>query len=90
MPHNRKPLAWGQIPDGEHNGRPTYDYRATSGDRTYHVTWAYDAGFGYTARDAKGYIHGHYSIVWARTLRACKARCEEIEKNYDGPAPTVD
>jgi hypothetical protein len=76
-----KMLTWERIRDGEHNGRPCYEYKAQSGEREYHIVWAYDRGgsFGYTARNAEGYID-RYGIVWARTLINCKAACEKIEK----------
>jgi hypothetical protein len=79
------PLVWTRERDGEHYGKPCYEYHARSGDRVYHIVWAYDRGgtFGYTARDAKDYIHGNYTITWARTLKFCKAACEEIEGKYN-------
>jgi hypothetical protein len=79
-------LVWTREQDGEHNGTPRYEYYATSGDRVYHIVWASDRGgmFGYTARDKDDYIHGNYTITWARTLRNCKAACEEIEGKHNG------
>lgn len=94
-------LVWTRTKDGEHNGKPCYDYHATCEDRTYHITWAYDAGFGYTATRENPYdkateylflpgcsrVHG---ISWARTLKRCKARCEEIDAAFLGKTlPTM-
>jgi hypothetical protein len=82
-------LTWTRERDGEHFGKPIYEYTAKSADRTYHIVWASDYGgtFGYTARDAtEGYIHGGHSITWGggRTLTRCKAACETIEERYNG------
>ncbi len=78
------PLIWTRERDGSHFGKPVYEYTAKSEDRTYHIVWASDHGgtFGYTARDAKDYIHGYYTISWGRTLTRCKAQCEKIEARY--------
>jgi hypothetical protein len=75
-------LVWTRTRDGEHNGKPCYEYHARSHDRAYHVVWAYDRGFGFTARDAKTYIHDSYTIRWSGSLKRCKAACQEIEDNY--------
>ena len=84
-------LVWTRTPDGEHNGRPTYEYTAVSGDREYFITWAYDAGFGFTAvrRDPKKpgtveYLTERHGIIWARTLKRCKFQCEEHERKHSG------
>jgi hypothetical protein len=78
-------LVWTRSQDGEHNGRPTYEYHACADDREFFVTWAYDAGFGFTAvrRDPKKpgtveYLTPRYGIQWSRTLKRCKAECERI------------
>jgi hypothetical protein len=79
-------LTWTKKRDGEHNGRPVYEYKAVSGDREYNIVWAYDHGgtFGYSAvrrngpGDAK-YLTERYGIHWARTLKSCKFYCEQIE-----------
>lgn len=78
------PLTWTRARDGEHNGKPCYEYSATSEDRTYHIVWAYDHGgsFGYTARDKTGYIHGNFTITWTRRLGFCKDACQKIEDRY--------
>lgn len=75
--------------DGEHNGKPVYEYTAVSEDRTYHVVWAYDHGgmFGYTAirKDAQGqteYLTARNGIHWARTLKSCKKCIDLIEEDY--------
>jgi hypothetical protein len=78
------PLQWTRSRDGEHNGRPCYDYHATSGDRTYWITWAYDAGFGISAyrRRPDGLnesLNERGGITWCRSLKNCKARAEKLE-----------
>jgi hypothetical protein len=76
-------LIWTKERDGEHNGKPVYEYAATCEDRAYHIVWAYDAGFGYTCvrKDAEG--HNHYlGLTWGRTLKFCKAQCELIDAKY--------
>lgn len=75
------PLVWTRQRDGEHNGKPSYEYHATAHDRAYHIVWAYDHGgtFGYTARNAGGYITERHGIQWCRTLKNCKAACENLE-----------
>lgn len=79
-------LTWTRERDGQHNGKPCYEYHATSGTRVYHIVWAYDRGgtFGYTARDTngEGYLTKGYGIHWARTLTRCKSLCEEIEREH--------
>lgn len=84
------PLNWKRERDGEYNGRPCYEYTAVSGDRTYHIVWAYDHGgtFGYTAKrkNAEGqteYLSKNHNIVWARTLTRCKGDCEKIEREFE-------
>jgi hypothetical protein len=86
-------LAWTREQDGDHYGRPVYDYHAAGhgGNRTYHIVWAIDAGFGYTARNDAGYLTDRWGIQWARTLKNCKAYCEEIERKHrNGAPPTTD
>lgn len=80
-------LTWTRKRDGQHNGKPCYEYHATSGTRVYHIVWAYDRGgtFGYTARDTTGVELTNRTcsnIVWARTLTRCKAQCEQIERQH--------
>lgn len=77
-------LTWTRVPDGEHNGRPRYEYHATAHDRTYHIVWAYDRGgsFGYSARNKEGPLTERHGIVWAKTLVNCKAACEQIERTH--------
>lgn len=79
-------LVWKRVRDGYHNGRPVYDYHASSGDRRYHITWAYDHGgmFGYSAHGKDDYLTKRHGIIWARTLKFCKAACEEIEEIEKG------
>jgi hypothetical protein len=86
-----KHLIWTREQDGEHNGKPCYEYFAASKDRQceYFVTWACDAGFGFTAirRDpAKPgtveYLTARNGIQWAHTLTRCKAECEKINERY--------
>jgi len=65
--------------DGEHNGRPCYDYTATHGGLKFFITWASDAGFGYSISFADGRGKPDWAprrIVWCRTLKFCKASCE--------------
>lgn len=81
------PLQWTREQDGEHNGRPCYEYHATAEGRTFHIVFAYDAGFGYTAvrKDEQGrteYLHRGYSVVWAKTLKRCKEQCEAINREH--------
>lgn len=85
------PLVWARERDGEHNGKPCYEYTATCEDRTYHIVWAYDHGgtFGYTAvrKDDQGrteYLsprpgRAPHSITWCGSLTRCKAECEAID-----------
>lgn len=85
-------LIWTRERDGEHNGKPCYEYRATCEDRTYHIVWACDRGgvFGFTAvrQDAQGYTEylplqengrAPFGITWLRTLKRCKSACEQID-----------
>lgn len=78
-------LVWRRERDGEHNGKPVYEYHANAGDRRYSIVWAYDRGgtFGYTARDGKGYLTDRHGIHWGRTLKFCKSQCQTIETLYD-------
>jgi hypothetical protein len=82
-------LEWTRTRDGWHNGRPTYAYTAFSDNRRYHIVWTYDHGgsFGYTARDQADhkYLTDRWGIVWARTLKNCKAACETIERKRNVP-----
>lgn len=81
-------LKWRREQDGEHNGKPCYEYHATGGGgREYDICWSCDRRFGYTAkRPGVGdegrhqYLTERWGIHWAGTLRACKALCEEIEQ----------
>ena len=76
-------LTWIRTQDGNHNGRPVYDYDAIGVDGVkYSITWAYDHGgtFGYTARDPDGkQLHPGYIICWSGSLKRCKDACEKIE-----------
>lgn len=82
-------LLWTRFDDGHHNGRPTYEYVATSGTREYTICWAYDNGgtFGYSAvdqttkeaNDGSPYLTKSHGIIWAKTLKRCKAECQKIE-----------
>jgi hypothetical protein len=83
------PLVWTRVRDGEHNGKPTYEYHACAHDRAYHIVWSYDGGFGYTARDKTGYIHGNFTITWPRALWRCKEACQKIEDSYVARQPAV-
>lgn len=86
-------LTWTRKQDGEHNGRPCYDYDAVGKDGVrYNITWAYDHGgtFGYTAYDAGGQqAHRGVSIQWAGTLGRCKDACEAIERSREVPIKLV-
>lgn len=84
-------LTWTRERDSEHNGRPTYEYRATGKDGVrYHIVWAITAGFGYTAYDAGGdQVHKGVSIQWCRSLKACQERCEIIEAGRVAPVKLV-
>jgi hypothetical protein len=86
------PLTWTRTQDGEHNGKPCYEYHATCEDRRYHIVWAYDHGgqFGYTAARfnahdgcteylAKPECRIPHGITWAKTLKRCKQACEVID-----------
>ncbi len=82
-------LTWTRYADGWHNGRPTYQYCASIGDREYTVVWSCDRGFGYTAGWRKP--HGRYEyltethgIIWAGTLKRCKWQCDAIERKHSG------
>lgn len=80
-------LVWTRTQDGEHNGRPYYDYHATAGDRAYWITYADNAGFGISAyrRRPDGTnedIGERHGIHWCRTLKNCKARAEQWERNH--------
>lgn len=83
-------LTYTRARDGEHRGKPCYEYTAVSGDRTYHIVWASDHGgmFGYTAvrKNAAGqteYLTERWGIVWARTLKRCKEAIEKIERAHN-------
>ncbi len=80
-------LTWIRTKDGEHRGKPCYDYNASGkdGKRRYHITWACDHGgtFGYSAYDANGgplTLRGN--IHWCGALWACKEQCNKIEDKY--------
>jgi hypothetical protein len=86
-------LIWKRERDGEHNGKPCYEYSAASEDREveFFIVWAYDRGgsFGFTAvrRDPKKpgtveYLTERNGIQWSRTLTRCKAECEKINERY--------
>lgn len=86
-------LVWTRSQDGEHNGKPCYEYSATAEDREFCIVWAYDRGgsFGFTAvRRTKGkpdseYLTKRWGIQWCRTLKRCKAECERINtENQNG------
>jgi hypothetical protein len=77
-------LVWKREQDDTHYGRPVYAYTATRGDREYHIMWATDAGFGYSAirRMPNGqseYLTARHGIYWARRLGICKDLCEKLE-----------
>jgi len=78
------PLIWTRERDGEHYGKPCYEYHATAEDRAYHIVWAIDAHFGISAyrRRPDGVnerLDYRSGIIWLRTLKACKARAERLE-----------
>ena len=77
-------LIWSRSRDGEHYGKPCYEYTACAGDRKFNIVWAYDRGgsFGFTARNETDYLTDRNGIVWSRTLSRCKAECEKINKRY--------
>lgn len=85
------PLVWTRSRDGEHNGKPCYEYAAVSGDRQYHITWASDRGgtFGFTAfrRDPGKpnveYLTERWGIQWWGTLGRCKTQCELINAKLE-------
>ena len=87
------PLIWTRTRDGEHNGKPCYEYSATGADGTrYSIVWAYDRGgsFGYTAYSPVGErLSPGVGIVWARRLGFCKDACEKIERTLRGRAPPL-
>lgn len=75
------PLVWTRSRDGEHNGKPCYEYHACADDRRFHIVWA--GKFGFTAsryRDGKHveYLTERRNIHWAGTLSRCKAACDRI------------
>lgn len=86
-------LEWTRTRDGEHNGRPCYEYDAVGKDGVrYHITWAYDHGgqFGYSAYDAAGErLSPCFPITWARRLGLCKDGCEKIERSRSIPPSPV-
>jgi hypothetical protein len=73
-------LQWTRTKDGDYNGKPVYEYRAKDNGAEFHIVWAYDGGgmFGYTARKGDEYLTKQHGIIWARTLKFCKAHCEVI------------
>jgi hypothetical protein len=77
-------LVWTRTPDGEHNGRPRYEYHASVGGRRYGIVWAYDHGgsFGYSAYGEDGPLTERHGIIWGRTLKFCKSACEAIEEKH--------
>ena len=42
-------LVWTRERDGEHNGKPVYEYEACAGNRKYRIVWAITVGFGLSA-----------------------------------------
>lgn len=73
-------LTWTREQDGEHNGKPCYDYHAELDSVRYHITWAYDNGgqFGVSAYHDKGGRLTLSQIEWRRSRKNCFARAEEI------------
>lgn len=88
-------LVWTRVQDGEHNGKPCYDYHATCENRMYHITYSYDGGFGFTARCNDKYLplpdggRAPFGLTWLRTLTRCKAACEAIDKREMAKPRTV-
>lgn len=86
-------LVWTRTSDGDHNGRPVYEYEAREGDRKFSIVWACDRGgmFGYTAYRRKPDGHSEClkdrsGITWGRTLKRCKEACEKINTAAMEPA----
>ena len=79
-------LNWKRIPDGEHNGRPVYEYEAVDNGIRYHIYWSTDSGFGLSISyyDNRGDCppDASYGIAWARTLTRCKALAEKYRKDH--------
>lgn len=73
-------LIWKRIPDGEHNGRPMYEYEAIDNGIRYHIYRSTDAGFGLSISFAGGSgcpSDARHGIMWLRTLYRCKAFAED-------------
>lgn len=79
-------LEWTREIDGEHNGRPLYDYKATykNGGRNlrFHIVSSTDAGFGISVYDevAQAPITNGLagSIEWRRSRKNCFDRAIQI------------
>lgn len=72
---------WIKRRDGEHNGRPRYEYTAIHDGIKYHIVWAIGVGFGYSISFAEGGRRPpgvHRTISWAGTLKRCKEACEKF------------
>lgn len=91
-------LQWTRTLAGHHNRRTLFEHNARASGIDYHIVWAYNAGFGYTAtrKGAGGEVHylsptAAYaiSITWCRTLKRCKEQCEIIEARYGGQPRTL-
>ncbi len=83
-------LIWTRTRDGDHFGKPCYEYTATVESRIYSIVWACDHGgtFGFTARTVSNigsnYLTKRNGIHWCRTLKNCKAECQKIEDDING------
>lgn len=78
------PLKWVRERDGQHNGRPMYDYSCTVGHVRFHICSTTDAGFGLSIYDHKAqkYLLGH-GICWFGTLGRCKEQAEKINAKLE-------
>lgn len=74
-------LTWTRTQDGDHNGKPCYDYNAELDGIKYHITWAYDAGFGISAHGPHGGLTRHSNLEWRRSRKNCFARAEQIARD---------
>lgn len=76
-------LEWTREIDGEHNGRPLYDYKATykngGRDLRFSIVTSTDAGFGISVYDnaAQCYLT-RIQIEWRRSRKNCFDRAVEI------------
>lgn len=73
-------LTWTRELDGEHNGRPMYQYRARVGAVRFSIVKSTDSGFGLSVfnETTREYLTPRHGISWLFTLKRCKAEADKI------------